>query len=215
MRADYTHILYILDRSGSMSTVQNDVRHGFDTFIADQKKLEGKCTLTLVQFDDQYQIDCDFRDIHSVPSLDFMPRGFTALYDAIGRAMRHTGERLASMPEAERPAKVLVIIHTDGEENGSNEYRKHMIGEMIKHQEEKYQWKVAFIGTNFDVMGEGRDLGVNLGGMLHYQNNSRGIATAYSVVSSSVAALRNCDQMSYTANTFFSNEEQQYVNTVK
>lgn len=190
MKANYTHILYILDRSGSMASVAGDVQRGFDSFIQSQKELPGECTFSLIQFDNDYEEHYHFASIKMVRTFVFMPRGSTALYDAIGRAINETGKSLELMPSFARPEKVLVIIHTDGEENSSEEFTKAQIAEMIKHQEEKYSWKFSFIGTNFDVMGEGSDLKIKAGNTLAYQNNSRGIKNMYDTVRGAVSNYR-------------------------
>lgn len=211
MDTNYTHILYILDRSGSMGIVRNDVTQGFDSFVSEQKAQPGKCTFSLYQFDDVYEKFYDFADISQVGPLTFFPRGTTALLDAIGRAMAETGKSLREMPEHQRPGKVLVIIHTDGEENASRGYKKVEIGEMIRHQEEKYQWKVMFIGTNFDVIGEATSIGVTAGYTLHYANNSRGISDAYCTISNTVSSLRGADMETYSTTTSVFNQEQPHV----
>lgn len=212
MRTDYTHILYILDKSGSMGTVANDVRHGFDNFVAEQKRQPGKCTLSLVQFSDVYEKTYEFKDIQEVPLLDFYPTGFTALLDAIGKGISETGKTLAQMSEHERPAKVIVMIHTDGEENASKEYQKVEIGDMIKHQEQKYQWKIAFIGTQFDVIGEAQNLNIAAASTLAYTNNSKGIADAYMVMTRAVNDCRSATMDVYSSTEgIFKPEEQNYV----
>ena len=207
MKENYTHILYVLDRSGSMQSVASDVAPGFNSFIEQQKALAGECTFSLVLFDDQYESVLDFAPIGIVPKLNFIPRGMTALYDAIGKSVTHTGAALAAMPEFSRPDKVMVIIHTDGEENSSKEWKKAQIGEMIKLQEQSYNWKFVFIGTNFDVMGESRDLGVKLGDTCSYTNDSAGIGTMYRSLSRGVKMSRAAPVSAFATCSVFGEEE--------
>lgn len=203
MNADYTHILYVLDRSGSMSTVAKDVAAGFNNFIEEQKKLLGKCTFSLVQFDDQYEVVHSFKDIKEVGQFEFIPRGWTALLDAIGKSISETGIHLRNMPEEERPAKVLVVIHTDGEENKSTEYKKSQIAEMIKTQENVYNWKIAFVGTQFDVIGEASQMNFRKGSTLSYVNDSKGINDMYNIVTCCARGLRNADTETFAATQDF------------
>jgi hypothetical protein len=209
----YTHITYVLDRSGSMSSVQHDIVGGFKAYLDEQKKQEGKCTFSLVQFDDRYEKNFWFADINLVPSnILFQPRGNTALYDAIGKAINDTGMHLSYMREEDRPQKVLMVIHTDGEENASREYTKAAIKEMIQHQEEKYSWKIAFIGTNFDVMAEGSSIGVAKGSTLAYVNSSTGINTAYASLNRATSGLRSATMDCYmTTSGVFNNDEDDEV----
>lgn len=211
---DYTHITYVLDRSGSMSTVQKDVAGGLTSYIAEQKILPGKCTFSLVQFDDQYNVEYWFKDIKEVETIDFVPRGWTAMLDAIGKAINSTGEALALMPEADRPDKVLMIIHTDGEENASKEFRRSQINDLIKHQETKYNWKFVFVGTNIDVVATGGDIGVSRGSTKAYDNTSRGINVMYSSLSNATAKARSHIDLAGWQGSFFADDQTVATGTI-
>lgn len=117
-----TDITVVLDRSGSMSAVREDTIHGFNQFLRDQQKVPGEATITLNQFDDIFEHVLKASRIADAKPLDdrtFVPRGFTALLDAIGRSINETGERLKNMGEDQRPGKVVFVILTDGHENYS------------------------------------------------------------------------------------------------
>ena len=108
-----TDITIILDRSGSMESVKTDTIGGFNSFLSEQQKVTGEASLSLVQFDDQYEVVYLDKDINSADKLTeatFQPRGMTALYDAIGRTINSVGQRLSSTPENERPDKVIFVI---------------------------------------------------------------------------------------------------------
>ena len=108
MKENYSDITVVLDRSGSMECLTNEVIGAFNTFVDEQKQVEGEATFTLVQFDDHYEVNYDAINIQDVPLLDettYVPRGMTALYDAVGRAIISTGKRLSHMDESERPSK--------------------------------------------------------------------------------------------------------------
>jgi Mg-chelatase subunit ChlD len=164
MKNDYTHITMILDRSGSMQSVRSDIIGGFNQLIAEQQAIAGQCTVTLVQFDSQdpYEILRDFAPVKDILPLgdEYRPRGNTPLYDAVGRGIVNTGERLGNLPEHERPAKVVFVILTDGLENASKEYDAAKVAAMTKEQTEKYGWQFVYLGANQDALKEGTKFGV-------------------------------------------------------
>jgi len=118
----YTHLAFLLDRSGSMQSIRSDIEGGFDAFIAEQRGAAGRCTVTLAQFDTDYEVTYLDLPIDQVPPLDLRPRGRTALLDSIARLVNDTGAHLAALPEHERPGTVIVGIMTDGHENASREW---------------------------------------------------------------------------------------------
>lgn len=201
MKTDLTDITVVLDRSGSMSTVVNDTKGGFDHFVDDQKKAPGQANLTLVQFDTEYEFVHKGKPIAEIPGLTFEPRGSTALLDAIGRAINETGERLKATPEADRPGKVVFVIITDGEENASKEFKKDKINEMIKHQRDAYKWEFVFLGANQDAIQAGADLGVALANSMTYAHNSKGVQAAFHTTSMNLRSFRAdaAVDMSYSA----------------
>ena len=154
MKQDLTRIAVILDRSGSMVSVVDATISGFNEFVHSQKLEPGQANLKLVQFDDQYEEVFD-KPLSEVPLLDhetFVPSGWTALHDAIGRTIKVLDNELTRMPEAERPAKVLMLILTDGEENRSTEFTREQIADMVKEQQEKSSWNFVFLGANQDAV---------------------------------------------------------------
>ncbi len=158
-----TAIAVVLDRSGSMGSCRNDTIGGFNTFLEEQQKLPGYATLTLAQFDDVYEVVYLDRPIKEVPKLTtetFVPRGSTALCDAIGRTIVTLGAKLAAMPEVDRPGKVVVVIITDGGENASHEYTREKIKALTEHQQAKYEWKFVYLGANQDAISVGSSLGM-------------------------------------------------------
>lgn len=188
-----TDITIILDRSGSMESVKSDTIGGFNSFLEGQRKVEGEASLSLVQFDDQYEVVYMDRAINSADKLTeatFQPRGMTALYDAVGRTINAVGQRLADLPEAERPDKVLLVIMTDGFENSSKEYNAAKIAEMITHQREVYKWEFMFIGANQDAVLSAKEIGLPTHAALTYAPNAAGTKAVYSAMMSKVAQYR-------------------------
>lgn len=189
MKAGYTHISFVLDRSGSMSSCATDTEGGFNTFIEGQKKVEGTATFTMVQFDNVYEIVHDAIDIQSVPKLKFEPRGQTALLDAIGKTILSTGEFLKNKAEDDRPEHVIFAILTDGYENASKEFKTEQINEMIKRQTDVYKWHFVYLGANQDAIAVGGKLGVMASNSVTY--DSAKIGSTYSVLESNMKALRS------------------------
>lgn len=149
MDNNYTHISLLIDRSGSMGGHEPDVIGGINHLLQEQKTLQNKLTISLVQFDHAYETNYDFVDINDVGEFkDYNPRGNTALYDAAARLIRNTGNRLNNMPEACRPSKVIFVVYTDGLENASTETTKLQLDNMVKHQEQVYNWKFIFLGAD-------------------------------------------------------------------
>ena len=150
MRRDLSELIIISDRSGSMGAAQGEAQNAINRMLEDQKTGEGECRLTFVQFDDQHEVLYDGVNIKDVQPYKLIPRGWTALLDAVGTAINTVGDRLAKTPEDERPALVTVIVSTDGEENNSREYSHSQVAQMIKTQKEKYSWQFIFLGVELD-----------------------------------------------------------------
>jgi Mg-chelatase subunit ChlD len=198
-----TEILVITDRSGSMSSIANDVIGGYNRFLQDQKAQPGEARLTYAQFDDRYEVVHAARPISEVSELDsrtFVPRGMTALFDAIGRTLNEQGERIAREKWAEL---VVVCIITDGQENASREYSKTRIQEMVKHAESN-GWQFLFLAANQDAFGAAQSFGSAAKYAGNFQANAAGVAMAYGSTSATLSALRSGekpDQLLMMVNT--------------
>jgi len=184
----YTDITMVLDRSGSMQSIKDDTIGGFDAFTSEQRRLPGRCTVSLVQFDNVYEEVYTGRDLADVPSLTLVPRGSTAMLDAIGRAVNATGARLAAMPEDRRPGTVIVGIMTDGLENASREFTYPMVKALIEQQEQVYGWTFMYMGANQDAIEVGASLGVARDRSLTYAGPK--VAAAMGAYSASVGTIR-------------------------
>jgi hypothetical protein len=184
----YTDITMVLDRSGSMQSIKDDTIGGFDAFISEQRRVPGRCTVSMVQFDNVYEEVYTGRDLADVPSLTLVPRGSTAMLDAIGRAVNATGARLAAMPENARPGTVIVGIMTDGLENASREFTYAMVKAMIEQQEHVYGWTFMYMGANQDAIEVGASLGVARDRSLTYAGPK--VAAAMGAYSASVGTIR-------------------------
>jgi hypothetical protein len=213
MRNDYTHISVVQDKSGSMSGLRKETIGGFNTFLGEQQKAPGKCTMTLLQFDTSFNLLADGEDIHGVEALTestYQPGGNTALLDAIARTITTTGQQLSAMSEPERPARVIVLIMTDGEENSSREFGGQQgharVMAMIKEQTEKWKWQFIFMGANQDAIKAGESLGMSANNVMSYAATAKGTSHAFAAASSNVRSYRSAapDQVDHLA---FSEEQ--------
>ena len=184
----YTDITMVLDRFGSMESIKDDTIGGFDAFLSEQRRLPGRCTVSLVQFDNEYEEVYTGRDITDVPGLTLVPRGSTAMLDAIGRAVNATGARLAALPEDQRPGTVIVGIMTDGLENASREFTYPIVKALIAQQEQVYGWTFMYMGSNQDAIEVGASLGVARDRSLTYAGPK--VAAAMGAYSASVGTIR-------------------------
>ncbi len=205
MRADLTDITMVIDRSGSMASIQSDAEGGINTFIESQKSEPGEALLTLVQFDTEYEFVHKGVSIATVPSFTLVPRGATALLDAVGRAINETGARLAAMDETQRPGLVVFVIVTDGQENSSKEYTREKIREMIQQQQSGYKWQFTFLAANQDAFAEGASLGIDQAGVANYA--AANVGAAYAVASKKMSRMRRAVSDGDTVDNNFTDEE--------
>jgi hypothetical protein len=180
--ADYTHLTLLVDRSGSMGTVQSDAQGGINELLAKQFALPGKLTVTLVEFDTE--IDTVVRMGNEPVTYLLEPRGMTRLLDAAGIEIKRTGADLASIDEAERPGRVLVV--TDGQENSSSEYRFEQVRALVEEQISAYQWVFQFIGAD-DAAWQGESMGMKTA---RYRPSGKGTRNAYKTIDDSMMAFR-------------------------
>lgn len=215
MNKDYTHVAMIIDRSGSMSSCWSDVKGGYKEIVKTNKNAPGKCTFTVAAFDTEYTLLEDFVDIQAVKdNLDVCPRGGTALLDAIGRTIVSVGERLKNMKKKERPAKVMVIIQTDGYENASKEFKKDDIKRMINTQTEEYNWQFQFIGASLDSVNEAQSWGIR-GGCTSTYSTEKSLDTFTLLGSKMLSARSAPDMVAYAACCSFSDDDRKILNEEK
>jgi uncharacterized protein YegL len=192
---NYTHIVLVLDRSGSMSTVKDDAIGGFNQFLEEQQSFPGKATMTLVQFDNEYDIIYDFVPIQHIAKRtekNFVPRGMTRLLDAVGMTIEGVGQHLRNLPENQRPSKVLFAILTDGHENDSRKYSRGQVFEMIKHQESKYQWQFAYLSSDMNAVLDAQSYGIPMASTYHFAANSGvEMKRAFTNLSASLTSFRS------------------------
>lgn len=190
MKQDLTLIAVVLDRSGSMKGLKTDMEVGLEKFLRDQAAEPGECRLTLAQFDTVYEVLADYIDVKDAPSFVLTPRNGTALLDAIGKTVTEVGEKLASLPEEERPAKVFVVIITDGLENSSVEWRQDQVAALIKQQTEQWQWEFVYLGANQDSFAVGASMNIARAATMDFAATSAGTQSMYSSTSNAMRRAR-------------------------
>lgn len=210
MKDAFTRLALILDRSGSMASIDEATVAGVNRFIEDQKQVPGTATLKLVQFDDVYEEVFDTA-IAEAPELTlsktprpgqrtYEPRGSTALLDAIGRTITELGNGLAAMSEDERPSKVIVIIMTDGLENASKVFKASQVLDLIVRQRDVYKWDFVYLGANQDAIATAASMGIDPGAAINYSPIAPAAANVIGATSAAVGRSRATGQnVSYTS----------------
>ena len=195
MKKNLTELVFILDRSGSMSGLEADTIGGFNAMIEKQKKEEGEALISTVLFDNDMQVIHDRVPLDRVPALtekEYFVRGCTALLDAVGGAIHHIGNVHKYAREEDRPEKTLFVITTDGMENASRRYTYDKVRSMIEHEKEKYGWEFLFLGANIDAAREAARFGIGADRAANYYADHMGTGVIYEAVSQAVCQVRNC-----------------------
>lgn len=184
-----THTIAIIDRSGSMSSIQKDMEGGFNQYVKEQREFKDSDTLTLVQFDDQYEVVYEGQKLANVKEYTLAPRGMTALFDAIGKTIRSESERLSKLPKKDQPKKVVCVIVTDGCENSSKEFKtKDSIKKLVDAQK---NWEFVYLGANQDAMLEGASYGFSQQSTMTYAAGGQGVANMFRSMSVNTVALKS------------------------
>ncbi|WKG04651.1 VWA domain-containing protein [Mycolicibacterium sp. HK-90] len=155
-----SHLVFLLDRSGSMQSIKSDVIGGFHAFLTEQRDAEGECVVTLAQFDDEYEVVYRGIPLGQVPQLDLSPRGCTALLDSMGKLITDTAAEIDALPEDDTPGTVVVAIMTDGLENASVEWQRPAIKSLVEQQTNDHGWAFLYMGADQDAVEVGEGLGV-------------------------------------------------------
>ena len=182
-----TRIVFILDRSGSMANVRKDTIGGFNSFLKQQKKIDGDVKFTLAQFDNKYELIYDNVDIKRVKKLDndtFVPRGATALLDAIGRTIN-------GMSRRKKDETILIAILTDGYENDSREYNNDQINKLIKKCRKK-DWAITFLAANEDAFKTAQQYGISINNTMSFANTGKGHRDTYLDVGNAFFTMACC-----------------------
>ena len=195
MKKNLTQLVFILDRSGSMTGLESDTIGGFNSMLKKQKEEEGECIITTVLFDHEVELLHDRIDIRAVRPLtkqDYTVRGSTALLDAIGKTIHKIGNAEKNTAEEYRAEKVMVVIITDGEENSSRFYSLKEVKHMIERQKERFGWEFIFLGANIDAVKTATRFGIDRDMAVDYVPDKEGVELNFRMMSEAVASYRAC-----------------------
>ncbi len=193
MKKDLTEIVFILDRSGSMTGLEEDTIGGFNAMLTKQRQEPGEAVISTVLFDHISQVIHDRLPLAQVPVLtrkEYFVRGSTALLDAIGGAIHHIGNVHKYARAEDRPERTLFVITTDGMENASHHYDHARVKAMIQRQKEKYGWEFLFVGANIDAAAEAARFGISADRAANYHADHQGTGIVYEAVSAAVCSFR-------------------------
>lgn len=190
MKTGKIELLVLVDRSGSMISIKKDIEGSFKQYLEDQKKVPGECNMTLVKFDDAYEVVYENKPIAEITEFVIEPRGGTALLDSLGKIIDETGARLSKTPEDDRPERVIVLVMSDGETNSDTIFTGEQVKQKIELQENSYNWKFIFIGCNFDSITAAKNIGISTNSSLNFCSNAASITGAFAAVSGATTYYR-------------------------
>ena len=194
MKKNLTELVFILDRSGSMSGLERDTIGGFNAMIEKQQREPGEAYVSTILFDNESQVLHDrvrLRDVPKMTERDYTVRGCTALIDAVGGAIHHIANIHKYARPEDVPEKTMFIITTDGMENASHRYSSDSVKRMIEREKTKYGWEFLFIGANIDAVETAGHIGIRPDRVANYKPDSRGTKILYESVTAAVSQVRN------------------------
>ena len=198
MKKNLTEIVFILDRSGSMSGLEADTIGGFNSMIEKQRKADGEALVSTVLFDNMSEVIHDRVNIHDIKPMtdrDYTVRGCTALLDAIGGAIHHIGNVHKYARPEDVPEHTLFIITTDGMENASRFYSSDRVKQMVEHEKSKYGWEFLFLGANIDAVETAARYGIDSSRTANYMNDAEGTALKFEAINTAVRCCRESAPM--------------------
>ena len=202
MRKGLTEIVFILDRSGSMSGLEKDTIGGFNSLIERQKKEEGEAYISTVLFDNETQVLHDRVPLDKVRPMteeEYFVGGCTALLDAVGGAIHHIGNVHKYAREEDRPEKTLFVITTDGQENASTQYTYDKVKKLVERQKERFGWEFLFLGANIDAAKEAGRFGIQEDRTANYVCDAQGTEVNYRALNKAISRVRSCESVACCA----------------
>lgn len=193
MKKGLTEIVFILDRSGSMSGLEADTIGGFNSMLQKQNEAEGEAIISTILFDNESSVLHDRVDVARIKpmtSKDYRVGGCTALLDAIGGAIHHIGNVHKYARREDVPEHTMFIITTDGMENASRRYDYDTVKRMVERQKERYGWEFLFLGANIDAAATSNRFGIGADRSVNYNPDGCGTLLNYEVVSETISTMR-------------------------
>lgn len=199
MKKGLAELVFILDRSGSMSGLESDTIGGYNAMLEKQKQEPGEAIITTVLFDDRYELLHDrinLRGVKPITSKEYYVRGSTALLDAMGRTINKIKNAQEHTAEEERAEHVLFVITTDGMENASREYSFEKVRRMVEHQKNEHGWEFIFLGANIDAIETAEQFGIASDRAANFHADGQGTSLNFEVLSETVSCLRTKHEIS-------------------
>jgi uncharacterized protein YegL len=193
MRKGLTELVFILDESGSMSGMEADTIGGFNSMIDKQRREEGEAYVSTVLFSNGSRVLHDrvtLSRVEPMTTRDYIPRGCTALLDALGGAIRHIGNVHKYARAEDVPEHTIFVITTDGMENASHLYTKAEVKAMVERQKDRYGWEFLFLGANFDAISAAESIGIRRDRAVKYVSDSQGTELNARVLGDTICNLR-------------------------
>lgn len=193
MKKNLSEIVFLLDRSGSMSGLEKDTIGGFNAMIEKQKKEEGEALISTILFDHEMKVLHDrvkVQDVKPINENDYQVRGCTALLDAMGGAIHHIGNVHKYARNEDVPEHTIFVITTDGMENASSHYSSSKVRTMVERQKEKSGWEFLFLGANMDAIAAAKDFGIEEDKAVEYRSDDIGTRLNYAVMSEAICEFR-------------------------
>ena len=190
---DYTELVFILDRSGSMGGLERDTIGGFNSVLRKNKEQEGDAIVSTVLFDDRIEVICDREQIGKVAPIteeEYYVRGCTALLDAVGGAIRHVSKVQKTLPKHHRAKNAIFVITTDGYENASREFTYPQVKKLIEKKRKK-GWEFVFMGANIDAAAEAARIGISADRAATYRADGIGTQAAYASMAAATCQARS------------------------
>lgn len=209
-KKEKTEIVVVMDRSGSMVTIKDDMVGGFKNLLLEQKKVDAPCVVSLYQFDNEFETVYEAVKLSKVEGLELIPRGGTALLDAVGRSVALVQERHKKMTAASRPDKVVFVVVTDGQENSSQEWTREKVAAVVKEVQEtscgscgheQEGWQFLFLGANIDSFSEAGSFGFAASSIANFTTDSVSVGATYGAVSKTLSSYRSGNSRGVSLNT--------------
>ena len=194
-----TKIICLIDKSGSMDHLKNDSIGGFNSFLKEQKEIDGICFMDIVLFDTDFKTlvsNMNIMEVEGLTKQNYKPNGGTSLLDCVGDTINKEIDRLSENPN-NRFDKTLFLILTDGESNSDRNYSKEKIKLMIEEMEEQFKWNFIFLGANQDSFTSSSGIGISAGKSMNWSADSDGISVAYASISKATKLYRTSNQENY------------------
>jgi uncharacterized protein YegL len=196
MKKNLTELVFIIDKSGSMSGLEGDTIGGFNSMLKKQRAEEGEAYLSTVLFDTEEQVLYDRVPIEKVPEMtakDYVPGGCTALLDAVGGAIRHIGNIHKYARPEDVPEHTVFVITTDGQENASRHFTQREVKAMIERQREKYGWEFIFLAANIDAVKAASSIGISRKRSASFRPTDEGVEACYAMASAAISRSRRLE----------------------